>query len=213
MKKAAAVLLAIIFASCTSTLDKLDNLIGTKMEASRAEDWDTETLDTARDASYLSQAEKAVIYEMNKVRANPAKYAEKYIPAEEKECFDALTKAEAAPILKPEKGLYLAAKEHTDDQSVSGKTGHEGGDGSTPFTRMKKYGGGYTTAGENIAYGDEAARDIIVNLLIDKDVPSRGHRVNIMNKRFNQTAVSIAKHPEYGFMCVIDYAAGYTSND
>jgi hypothetical protein len=41
--------------------------------------WDIVALDTAADADYLSPAEKDVILEMNKARADPKKYAELYI--------------------------------------------------------------------------------------------------------------------------------------
>ena len=41
--------------------------------------WDISALDTAANADYLSTDEKDVILEMNKVRADPKKYAELYI--------------------------------------------------------------------------------------------------------------------------------------
>ncbi len=41
--------------------------------------WDISVLDTAAEIDYLSPAEKDVILEMNKARADPKKYAELYI--------------------------------------------------------------------------------------------------------------------------------------
>ncbi|GHV25269.1 hypothetical protein FACS189498_3340 [Spirochaetia bacterium] len=97
------------------------------------------------------------------------------------------------------------------DQGKTGKTGHDGSDKSTPFTRIERYGGGYNRAGENLAYGSNTGRDIIVDLLIDDGVPSRGHRTNIMERRFSQTGVSFGTHPQYRTMCAITYANGYVS--
>ncbi|MDR3236906.1 MAG: hypothetical protein LBT84_00205, partial [Spirochaetia bacterium] len=46
--------------------------------AKLAEDWGN-TLDTARDADYLSEIEKNIIFELNKARSDPKRYAETYI--------------------------------------------------------------------------------------------------------------------------------------
>ncbi|GHV92112.1 hypothetical protein AGMMS50268_26150 [Spirochaetia bacterium] len=202
-----------------------------------AANWDIEKLDTAKDADYLSPVEKDVILEMNKVRSDPKKYAELYIKPRLQNyngnmysesgkttirtnegrkaaegCYNALIKMQAVPLLFPEKGLSLAAKDHVNDQSKTGRTGHDGSDKSTPFTRMGRYGKGYKTAGENIAYGTNTGRDIIVNLLIDDGVPSRGHRQNIMKRDYNQTGTAAGGHTQYGSMCVIVYANGYINN-
>jgi uncharacterized protein YkwD len=202
-----------------------------------AANWDIEKLDTAKDADYLSPVEKDVILEMNKVRSDPKKYAELYIKPRLQNfsgnmysepgkttiqtnegrkaadgCYNALIKMQAVPLLSPEKGLSLAAKDHVNDQGKTGQTGHSGSGKSTPFTRMERYGKGYKTAGENIAYGTNTGRDIIVDLLIDDGVPSRGHRQNIMKKDYDQTGTAAGSHAQYRSMCVITYAKGYVSN-
>jgi len=201
--------------------------------------WDIITLDTARNIEYLSNIEKDVILEMNKVRTNPKKYAELYIQpmlkyyngknysvpgqitivtregiAAVNECITALNKANPVSILKPEQGLSLAAKDHVTDQSKTGQTGHNGSDKSTPEIRIKRYGtfGGSWTLGENITYGEATGRDIVSGLLIDDGVPSRGHRTNIMKKDFTQTGVAFGTHTQYRTMCTITYANGYKSN-
>jgi uncharacterized protein YkwD len=202
-----------------------------------AANWDITALDAAADIDYLSGVEKDVILEMNKVRSNPKKYAELYIKPALKyysgknysepgqtaivtqegtsavnNCISALSSSKSAGLLTAEKGIWLAAKDHAADQSKTGKTGHDGSDGSNPFQRMERYGGGYTAAGENCAYGPNTGRDIVVQFLIDDGVPSRGHRKNIMNGAFTQTGLSIQTHPQFRYCCVIDYAKGYISN-
>jgi uncharacterized protein YkwD len=204
-----------------------------------AANWNIATLDTAANANYLTDIEKDVVLEMNKVRTNPGKYAELYIQPRLRyytgrsyavpgqitiitqegtaaiyDCVTALNRAAAVGILKPEQGLSLAAKDHVTDQGRTGQTGHTGSDRSTTEGRMKRYGafGGSWTLGENIAYGIETARDIVCGLLIDDGVPNRGHRTNIMNGAFTQTGVSVGTHPQYRNSCTVTYTNGYRSN-
>ena len=195
-----------------------------------ADKWDIPTLDTARNADYLSEVEKDVVLEMNKARTNPSLYAELYITPRIKkfngktyngklltqegatvveECAKYMAKAKALPLLKAEKGLSLAAQKHSSTQGETSQTGHTGVDGSTPFTRIGKFGT-YKAAGENIAYGTNTGRDIVVGLLIDDGVANRGHRKNIMNGQFDATGVGYTKkHKTYGSVCVITYAGEY----
>jgi len=202
-----------------------------------AANWNIDILDTAKDAAYLSPIEKDVVLEMNKVRTDPQKYADLYIQPELRyyngnlyqkpgqitiqtqegkkaveSCVSALSKTARVSVLTPELGLSLGAKDHTIDQGKTGKTGHDGSDKSTPLARILRYGKGYTQAGENLAYGPVSGREIVVQLLIDDGVPSRGHRTNIMNKNFSQTGVSFGPHPQFRTMCTITYANGYVSN-
>jgi len=196
-------------------------------------------LDTAKDADYLSALEKDIILEMNKVRTNPKKYSDLYIQprlqyyngkhysvpgqitiltqegaAAVNACISALSRADSAGILIPEKGLSLAAKDHVSDQSRTGQIGHNGSDRSTPEIRMKRHGtfGGKWALGENIAYGETSGRGIVCGLLIDDGVPSRGHRANIMSKVFTQIGAAYGSHTRYRTSCTITYADGYKSN-
>ena len=192
--------------------------------------WDVKALDTARNVDYLSDIEKDVVLEMNMARTNPSLYADLYIAPRIKnfngktyngrlitqegaavvdECAKFMAKAKALSVLKPEKGLSLAAQKHSGTQGETDQTGHTGVDGSTPFKRIEKYGT-YKTAGENIAYGSNSGRDFVVDLLIDDGVSSRGHRKNIMNAQFDSSGVGYTKkHKTYGSVCVITYAGGY----
>ena len=204
-----------------------------------AANWNIAVLDTAANVDYLTDIEKDVILEMNKVRTDPRKYVELYIQprlryfngrnysvpgritlvtqegaAAVNACITALNRASSVGILTPEKGLSLAAKDHVADQSRTGQTGHTGSDRSTSDVRARRYGvfRGSWTFGENIAYGDATGRDIVCSLLIDDGVPSRGHRDNIMNRAFTQTGVGYGTHTQYRTSCTITYANGYVSN-
>jgi uncharacterized protein YkwD len=195
-------------------------------------DWDIKALDAARGVDYLSEIEKDVILELNKVRSNPKKYAELYIQPMLKyfngnkysepgkitilrqegasavqECIEVLSKAGSLGILTPEKELSLAARDHAADQGKTGQRGHTGSDGSTMGSRVHRYSDAKRgTIGETIAYGKNNGRELVLQLLIDDGVPSRGHRKIIMNGAYAYAGLSVGPHPQYGTTCVIDYA-------
>jgi uncharacterized protein YkwD len=170
--------------------------------------------DTARDAYYLSDLEKDIILEMNLVRSDPGKYAEMYINpnlgAYAKECYEELKNSESRPLLFPKKGLSQAAKDHVADTGPKGVVGHDGTDGSTMSSRINRYGTWGRGASENISYGYNTAREIVLQLLIDDGVESRGHRRNIMNMNTRYVGVATGPHTVYRYMCVQDFAVEYT---
>jgi uncharacterized protein YkwD len=126
-------------------------------------------------------------------------------------CINDLSKRQSMSPLLPEKGLFLAARDHVNDTGPKGITGHTGSDGSSMGQRINRYGKWDKGAGENISYGHNKGRDIVVQLLIDDGVSSRGHRNNILNRNFKYTGGAIGSHSKYTYMCVIDYANEYTS--
>lgn len=190
-------------------------------------------LNTAERATYLSPIEKEVVYEINLFRSNPAKYATDYIAPlaryyEKKilhypndqpiltnegvkalyECVKVLKKAQPLPIMQPSKGLSLAARDHQRDQQKSGKTGHTGSDRSGMKERIERYSVWQTRIAENIAYGNSSARQVLIFLLIDDGVKSRGHRNNLLHPAFKSVGVAFGQHPVYDTMCVMDFAGG-----
>jgi uncharacterized protein YkwD len=178
----------------------------------------------------MTEMEKEVIYELNRVRANPKAYA-LYLKEERQyysgnmvnkpgeitlrtreglvavdECIAVLEKAKPVGILLPHRGLSHVAKELAADQAKTGQTGHVGSDGSTLSQRMARYcPEKYASIGENISYGQSEARQIVLQLLIDDGIPSRGHRDNLMNAAFDCCGVAINTHPVYGYLCVMDF--------
>ncbi|MFQ5631379.1 MAG: CAP domain-containing protein, partial [bacterium] len=184
-------------------------------------------------APHLSKLEKEVAEEINLARQYPKRYAlllEKRKPYYHgksytlpgkvtimtKEGVKALDEAvrflRKAKPLKPmhySKGMSQAAKDHVKDQGPTGKLAHTGTDGSQPWDRVSRFGKWQVTVGENIAYGDKTARDIVIGLIVDDGVPGRGHRKNIFNPEFRVIGVAFGYHKKYGTMCVIDFAGGF----
>ncbi len=192
-------------------------------------------LNTAENAGYLSPIEKEIVYEINLFRSNPADYAEKYIAPLAKnykgkllyypndkpiltkegvqaiyECARELKKATPVSILYPNPALTKAAVDHVKDQSKTGKTGHFGKDRSSSKERIERYGKWNVRIAENIAYGGNTARQIMIYLLVDDGVSDRGHRKNFLHPDFKLVGVATGSHPFYNNMCVMDFAGGMT---
>jgi len=196
--------------------------------------WKTSELNTAASANYLSSFEKEIIFEINKLRSNPSKYASDYLeplknrynrnflhypgdkPLKTKEgvralneCINELKRHKTMPIVYPRKGLHMSAKDHVNDQSRSGRTGHTGRDRSRVKDRIERYGVWKTRIAENIAYGGISAQQVVIYLLIDDGIRDRGHRKNLLHPDFNFIGVAAGSHPEYKSMCVMNFAGLY----
>jgi uncharacterized protein YkwD len=113
-----------------------------------------------------------------------------------------------APLVWSE-GLAAAAAELAAEQESSGATGHAGRRGHGMRERIERYGTWERTIGENIGYGPEGARNMVMQLIIDDGVADRGHRINTFNTDFKAAGVACRPHPRFGSMCVIDFAGGF----
>lgn len=129
--------------------------------------WD-ESLNTAKDVPYLSANERALIFEINKARSNPKRYAEEVIAPmklrftheEQKkafakddgtwvlttegvpaidECLKILRKMPSLPLVAPSNGMSKAALLHVKEQGPKGGTGHESKNGAKPWDRMNQF--------------------------------------------------------------------------
>jgi uncharacterized protein YkwD len=183
----------------------------------------------------LSQAEQDLLSEINKARAEPQVYAgyleklkpqfkgKMYTPEgmagglETQEGWDAVEEAisfmkalKPAPPLNGSEGLRLAAVSHVKDQSGSGATGHASADKTLIEERAKPFGAWQGDIGENLSYGNESARERLLTWLIDDGVKSRGHRRRVMSQDYKVAGISCGPHPEYGGMCVLALAGGFT---
>ena len=127
-----------------------------------------------------------------------------------KECINALKKQKPLPPLTMDKFLNRASGMLVRDQQNTGRTGHEGSDGSSPWDRMERAGFKGRKMGENVTYGSLNAIDIVLDLMIDDGVPDRGHRKNFLDPDFDRIGVAYAQGGKcaYGSICVIDLGGG-----
>ena len=188
---------------------------------------------TPQDNPFLSPVESGVVAELNLARTDPkgyVKFLREYralihngvyerpgeigVQLQEgtravDEAITFLERQKPLGSLTASKGLSSAAKAHAVDQGKSGATGHSGADGSSPFDRMNRFGKWQGTAGENISYGSGDARGIVIQLMVDDGVASRGHRANIFSSAFRVVGIGVGPHPQYGTLCVQDFAGAY----
>jgi uncharacterized protein YkwD len=187
----------------------------------------------ASSPGYLSSLEKQVVQEINLARTNPDGYAaflkelklhfigktivqpgNVHIKTQEgvtavEEAIRFLRSVRPLPPLQPSRGMSLGARDHVRNTGPAGNLGHEGSNGSQADDRVSRYGSWQKRIGENISYGTYGARDIVMNLIVDDGVPSRGHRKNIFNPDYRVVGVACGYHATYKTMCVITFAAGY----
>lgn len=59
------------------------------------------------------------------------------------------------------------------------------------------------------AYGSANPMKVVIDLIVDDGVPSRGHRTNIFQPRLRVMGGACGPHRRYRIMCTIDYAGGF----
>jgi uncharacterized protein YkwD len=86
--------------------------------------------------------------------------------------------------------------------------------------RIERYGEWNITIGENISYGQNTGEDgikitilVIIQLIIDDGVSSRGHRKNCFKPEFGVVGISDGQHKQFKTQCVFDFAGEFTGKD
>jgi hypothetical protein len=175
-----------------------------------AQEWSDDQLDeanTAADISYLTDTEKEVIQYINLCRLYPAAFADievkKYngIPGikdpslkkYKASLLKDLAKRESCDVLEVDKALNDDAKCFSGELSRNNRVGHQ-----RKECKQRQYA-------ECLAFGNQTAKQIVLEWLIDSGVASLGHRKNCLNSRFGRTGISIATHREYGRCAVAEF--------
>ena len=107
------------------------------------------------------------------------------------------------------KGLLTAANSQVTDLMENSALGHYGKDGSDLPTRLKKFGLYGTLTAENITYYAPLARDIVMTMIIDDGVKSRGHRKNIFSANFKQIGPAFGQSKKGENLCVLIFADSF----
>jgi uncharacterized protein YkwD len=123
---------------------------------------------------------------VNKVRAKPQICGAKLRPAVKKLRFD--------------RDLSVAAQLHAEDMATNAYFSHESLDGRTFVDRIaaSEYAG--RPAGENLASGQQSAREVVVAWL-----RSPSHCRNLMAKRFDAVGLGLAQFDDPQYSAPITY--------
>jgi uncharacterized protein YkwD len=175
-----------------------------------AQNWTTaqiEKANTAKNIEYLTTTEKECILYINLCRLYPKDFlkyevvnyygTEKYgdyvkNSSYRQSLMNLLNYMQPVDPLYFDNEAYKNAKCFAIEQGKAGTTGH---------TRIACKDGNYA---ECCSYGMDTGKDIVLQLLIDHDVPSLGHRVNCLNKAYTKVGVSVQKHINTDICAVID---------
>lgn len=182
------------------------------------EKWTTgelEKANTAKAAVYLTDEEKKVIFYANLVRINPKLFGETYAQrfidsagntgAYAHSLLAELKRKKPSQALLPDSVLSAAAAEHAAATGKSGRIGHSGNK-----KRFRQVRNRFTLWGENCSYGYDEALDIVMQLLIDENTSSLGHRENILKPEFSYIGTGISEHIIYKWTCVQDFGGQYS---
>jgi uncharacterized protein YkwD len=161
--------------------------------------------------------EPAVLAEINWVRAHPTDYADQLREAPPSRATDEAIaylqrRAPAGP-LQFSPGLGSSAARHAYDEGAHAAFTHTGSDGSSAGERMHRAGVWAGMLAEEMSSGQDTAADVVRQLIIDEDVPGRGHRNDLMDPFLKLAGVGCASHPVYGVVCVIDLASAPPPRD
>ncbi len=83
--------------------------------------------------------------------------------------------------------LNNVAQAHSADMAAHNYFSHDSQNGKSPFDRMKDAGYNFRAAGENIAYGQRTATDVM-----NAWMNSPGHKANILNCTYTQIGIGYA---------------------
>lgn len=177
-----------------------------------------------------SALERDIVLELNRARQHPRRYAEtlrdyrrhfrgkivRYPGKPEglrtregvaavDEAIAFLERQPPGPPLSPARLLAEAAGMHVEEQGPRGATGHLSRNGDDPRDRVRRIGGGDYVA-ETITYGPPSAVEVVRQLIVDDDVPNRGHRRTVFATEMRFVGVRCGPHKTYRTMCVAEFA-------
>lgn len=158
-----------------------------------------------------TSSEKKVLNYINQVRTNPQLFLKEvalpYIKENNfsrnryaKSLIRELEKLDSMQPLTFESSLQEMAVDFAQEAGKKGWVGHR-----KVSQRFEEFANHVEITAENLQYGFDNPLDIVMDLLIDIDVPNLGHRKNILDPKFSIIGVSIEKHKSYEFITVMAF--------
>ena len=89
--------------------------------------------------------------------------------------------------LEPAELLGVAARAHSTDMAARGYLDHTSPEGATAADRVALAGYAFAAVGENIAWGQKDARQVMTAWM-----HSRGHKANILSPHYTEVGVGVA---------------------
>ncbi|ARN77364.1 hypothetical protein BST97_04855 [Nonlabens spongiae] len=166
-----------------------------------------EQANTAMNVTYLDPIEKETITTINLARLFPQKFVEyelknfngtrKYgdylrSSSYKKSLMQYLKTVKPLPALQPNAAMASNASCFAIELGQSGRTGHK-------RTSCEKI-----AYAECISYGMTTGKEVAMQLLIDHDVPSLGHRKICFNSRYSKIGVGHLSHKKWGQCTVLE---------
>lgn len=162
---------------------------------------------TVKKISYLNEIEKEAVIVLNLARLYPKKFVEyelmdfngtpkygDYLKDSKykKSLIKEMQKMKPLQPLVPDSIMYENAKCFAIESGKRGSTGHQ-----RKSCKDLNFG-------ECCSYGMETGKEIILQLLIDHDVPSLGHRKLCLDPNYTKIGVGESTHKKWGTCSVIE---------
>lgn len=146
-------------------------------------------------AEEAAQPEKQPEQEVTEEEQAPSEEASSEVSAYEQQVLDLTNKERAnagLPALKLDVELSKVAREKSRDMQAKGYFDHNSPTYGSPFDMMKQFGISYTSAGENIAQGQQTPEEVVQAWM-----NSQGHRENILNSSYTHLGVGYVENGNY----------------
>ena len=167
--------------------------------------WTQEELrsaNTTREArTYMHSSERDIITVLNLARMYPQRFVELELTIDKddydyeykRSLINHMLSMEPIHAVKPNQSMYQLARCWAKESGELGLTGHD---------RIQCKDGFWA---ECCSYGKDNALGIILQLLIDYDVPSLGHRIICLSDRYTTVGATIDNHSVWGYVSVLDF--------
>jgi hypothetical protein len=171
---------------------------GKKMSSAALEKlagWDYNKLNTANGVPGMRGVEKEMVLLLNKARTNPPKFAREYLMDKKmrnpiaRELYTKLLETKPMEPLKADELLLMPAKRMAVAFGTKG------------IGKLKKQPKYATTLG----FGKSTSLDIVLDLLLDQDIPERTRRMQILNPEYTSFGVGFHPHTKYRYIWVMMY--------
>lgn len=158
-----------------------------------------------------TESEKKVVELINQVRTNPQLFLNEvalpYIKENDlsrnryaKSLIRELERLDSMKPLAFDSSLQKMSVDFAEEAGKKGWVGHR-----RTEKRFEEYASEVEITAENLQYGYDKPLDIVMDLLIDIDIPNLGHRKNILDPLFSIIGVAINNHKNYEYLTVMSF--------